>query len=136
MRLGDTSQEAFLDTVSRFIIPGIVLLLTLASGVWLSRSGKPLNTGIFTVHKLIALGAVVATAIQTYNALRSLDTQASLIALIIVIGLCVVALFVTGALMSANNPAYKMLLFIHRLSLFLVLIVGTAAIYLLTGKTT
>jgi hypothetical protein len=124
-----------LDTVSRFIIPGIVFLLTLVFGVWLSRSGKPLNTGIFTVHKLIALGAVVATAIQTYNALKSAETQASLIALIIVIGLCVVALFVTGALISANRPPYSVLLLIHRLSVFLVLIVGTATIYLLTGRT-
>jgi hypothetical protein len=65
MWLDDTGQEALLDTVSRFIIPGSVFLLTLVSGVWLSCSGKPLNTGIFTVHKLIALGAVVATAIRT-----------------------------------------------------------------------
>jgi hypothetical protein len=134
MWLDDASQEALLDTASRFIIPGIVFVLTLVSGVWLSRSGKPLNTGIFTVHKLIALGAVVATAIQTYNALKSADTQAILIALIIVIGLCVVALFVTGALMSANKPPYSVLLLIHKLSLLAVLIVGTAAIYLFAGR--
>jgi hypothetical protein len=135
MWLDDISREALLDTVSRFIIPGIVFLLTLVSGVWLSRSGKPLNTGIFTVHKLIALGAVVATAIQTYNALTSAEAQAILIALIIVIGLCVVALFLTGALMSANKPAYNLLLVIHKVSMFLALVVGAATIYLLTGRT-
>ena len=75
MRLADTSQEVLLDTASRFLIPGIVFVLTLVSGVWLSRSGKPLDTGIFTVHKLIALGAVVATAIQTYHALKGGEIQ-------------------------------------------------------------
>jgi len=135
MRLADTSQEALLVTASRFIIPGIVFVLTLVSGVWLSRSGKPLNTAVFTVHKLIALGAVVATAIQTYHALTGGEIQAILSALIILIGLSVVALFVTGALMSANKPAYNVLLFIHKLALVLVLFVGAAAIYLLAGRT-
>jgi hypothetical protein len=135
MRLDDASQEVHMDAAARFIIPGVVFVLTLVSGFWLSRSGKPLNTGIFTVHKLIALGAVVATAIQTYNALKSAETQTSLIALIIVIGLCVVALFLTGALMSANKPAYDMLLTIHKVSAVLALIFGAATIYLLTGRT-
>ena len=135
MWLDDSSREALLDTVSRFIIPGIVFLLTLVSGVWLSRSGKPLKTGIFTVHKLIALGAVVITAIRTYNMLWSAETQTILIALIIVIGLCVVALFLTGALMSVNKPADNLLLFIHKVSMFLALVVGAATIYLLTGRT-
>ena len=124
-----------MDPVFKFVTPVIVFLLTMASGVWLSRSGKPLNTAIFTVHKLIALGTVVATAIRTYNALKSAEPPAILIALIILIGLCAVALFVTGALMSANKPAYSMLLIIHKLSSFLALIVGVAAIYLLTGRT-
>jgi hypothetical protein len=135
MRLADTSQEALLVTASRFIIPGIVFVLTLVSGVWLSRSGKPLNTGIFTVHKLIALGAVVATAIQAYHALKGGEIQAILSALIILIGLSVVALFVTGALMSANKPAYNMLLFIHKVSAVLALVAGAVTIYLLTGRT-
>ncbi len=60
---------------------------------------------------------------------------AVILSLIILIGLCAVALFVTGALMSANKPAYSMLLIIHKLSSFLALIVGVAAIYLLTGRT-
>ena len=119
----------------KFITPGIVLLLTLASGVWLSRSGKPLNTAIFTVHKLIALGAVIATAIQTYNALKSADPQPILIALIVLIGLCAVALFVTGALMSMEKPADYVWLTIHKVAPFLALVAGAATIYLLTGRT-
>jgi hypothetical protein len=135
MWLGDARQEVQMDTTARFSIPGIVFLLTLASGVWLSRSGKPLNTGIFTVHKLIALGAVIAAAIQTYHVLKNAEIQAILIALIILIGLCVVALFITGALMSANKPAHSMLLIIHKLSSFAALIVGVATMCLLAGRT-
>ena len=59
--------------------PGIVLLLTLASGIWLSNSGKPLNTAIFTLHKLIALGVVILTAIQFFNLLKNSEVQASMV---------------------------------------------------------
>ena len=133
MWLDDTSREALLDTVSGFIIPGIVFLLTLASGLWLSRSGKPLKTGIFTVHKLIALGAVIVTAIRIFNALKVVAAQPILIVLLIVIGLCAVALFVTGALMSANKRAYPTLLTIHKVAPPLAIIAGVAAIFLLGG---
>jgi len=123
-----------MDTVAGFVTPGIVFLLTLASGFWLSRSGKPLKTGIFTLHKLIALVAVVVTALQIYNALKILDVAPIMIALIVVIGLCVVALFATGALMSADRPGYRSLLTIHNLAPLLAVIAGVAVIYLLSGR--
>jgi hypothetical protein len=120
-----------MDTVAGFVTPGIVFLLTLASGLWLNRSGKPLKTGIFTVHKLIALAAVVVTALRIYNALTILEVDPIIIALIVVIGLCVVALFATGALMSAEKPGYRSLLTIHNLAPLLAVIAGVAVIYLL-----
>jgi hypothetical protein len=119
--------------LSQFIIPGIVFLLTLASGAWLSRAGKPLNPIIFNVHKLIALAAVVATAVQTYSALKA--AQAILIVLLILAGLSVVALFVTGALMSMNKPVYGILLTIHNVAPFVAVIAMALAIYLLRGAT-
>jgi hypothetical protein len=119
--------------VTQFSAPVIIFLLTVASGVWLSRSGKPLNTALFTVHKLIALAAVVAAVTQTYTALKVADIPAILIALIILLGLCVVALFATGALMSMNKPAYTVLRTTHQVTLLLAIVVGSAMIYLLTS---
>ena len=119
-----------MDPVARFVTPVIVFLLTLASGLWLSRSGKPLKTGSFTLHKLIALAAVVVTALQTYNTLTIPDVAPIIIALIIVIGLCVVALFATGALMSAEKPGYHSLLTIHRIAPLLAVVAGVTVIYL------
>lgn len=122
-----------MDVASPFIAPAVIFLLTLASGVWLSRSGKPLNTAIFTVHKLIALGAAIATAIQTYNALKNADIQAILVALLIAIGLCVAALFASGALMSVNvnKPNYGAFHTVHRIATVLGLSAGAGVIYLL-----
>src|SRR5271157_2139763 len=60
------AKELHMDVASKFITPGILFLLTLAFGLWLSHSGKPLNTVFFTAHKLIALAAVIFTGIVIY----------------------------------------------------------------------
>lgn len=120
--------------ISQFFAPAGVFLLTLASGIWLSRSGKPLNTAIFTLHKLIALAGVVIAALQTHSALMSIEAQFLIIALIGLIGLCVMALFVTGALMSMNKPAYSVLLTIHNVAPFVVVIAVALTVYFLTGR--
>ena len=88
---------------AKFVIPGVLFILTLVFGFWLSRSGKPYNGLLFNIHKLIALAAVIVTAMQTFSVLKIVEAQPTLIALLIVIGLCAVAIFVTGALMSANR---------------------------------
>jgi len=123
-----------METVTKFIAPGIIILLTLASGIWLSNSGKPLNTLIFTIHKLIALGAVVMTIIQFFGAIKNGESQSMVIALLILAGLCVMALFATGALMSIGKLSYDVLLGIHRGATILAAISTTLVVYLLSRR--
>jgi hypothetical protein len=123
-----------LDTITKFISPGIIFLLTLIFGVWLSYAGKPYNGILFNIHKLIALGAVIVTAIQIHKALKGVEVQSLVIALVIALGLCVVALFATGAFMSLGKLDYNVMLTVHRVSLILVIIAISAMAYLLTGK--
>jgi hypothetical protein len=120
-----------METASRFITPAILFVLTLASGIWLSSAGKPLHPVIFTLHKLIALGAVVLTAIQIYYIFKSTPVQTLVIVLVILTGVCVVALFATGAFMSIGKNSYDLMLAIHRVALVLAPIAMAAAIYLL-----
>jgi hypothetical protein len=100
----------------------------------LSHTGKPLNAIIFNIHKLIALAAVIITAIQIYKILHNTEIQVLLIALIIFTGLCVLALFVTGALLSLGKPVNHILLTIHPVAPFLAIIALTVLVYLLTGR--
>jgi hypothetical protein len=124
-----------MNIVLRFVTPGLLFLLTLGFGFWLSHLGKPYNSLLFNIHKLIALAAVVVAAIQAFNALKSVEAQPILIALLIAIGLCAAALFVTGALMSTNKPAYDALLTIHRVAPPLAVVAALGALYLLGGRT-
>ena len=123
-----------MDMLTKFLTPGIIFLLTLAFGVWLSYSGKPYNGILFNIHKLIALGAVVITGMQIYKFLQEAQIETLLIILVVLSGLCVVTLFVTGAMMSAEKLDYKMMLTIHKVMPFLTAVTMVLTIYLLIGK--
>lgn len=118
---------------ARFVAPGIVFLLTVAFGFWLSRAGKPYNGALFNLHKLIALAAAVLTAVQLYGLLKAGQPQALAVVLLVLAGLAAVALFVTGALMSADKSAYHVLRLLHNIAPFVAVAGLGAAIYLLSG---
>lgn len=128
------ARELHMDTASKFITPGIIFLLTLASGVWLSNSGKPLNTVLFNFHKLIALATVIITAIQIFEILKNTEIQVLLITLIIFTGLCVLALFISGALLGLGKPVNNILIAIHKVAPFLAAISMAITIYLLACR--
>ena len=118
-----------METLSKFTAPGMGLALTIAFGFWLSRLGKPYNGILFNVHKLIALAVVVLAGIQIS---KMTDLAASpLLIVLIVVGLCVVALFASGALMSIGKLDYTLTLTIHRVALAVLVIAAGTAIYLL-----
>jgi hypothetical protein len=101
--------------------------------VWLSSAGKPYPTGIFTIHKLIALGAVISTVV-TINHLRTgVDVKAVVVGAIVVTGLLFLALFVSGAVLSIGKPNHVAILTIHRVAPLLVVISTAMTMYLLVG---
>jgi hypothetical protein len=116
----------------KFIVPGIVFLLTLVFGFWLSRSGKPYNGMLFNIHKLIALGAVVVTAVQVNTILKNLELHALIIILLIIAGICVVVLFASGAFMSIGNLNYQIMKAVHNVAPVLMIIAMALTIYLVS----
>lgn len=116
---------------AQFATPALIFALTLASGVWLSRSGKPFPAAIFTMHKLIALAAVIVTARQVNTALQKTEMQALLGLLLAGAASCTVLLFVTGALMSRRNPVAGAVLTVHKASLCAVAGIMAVTVYLL-----
>lgn len=121
--------------LSRFITPGIAFLATLAFGIWLSRSGKPYNGVLFNVHKLVALGVVILTVVQLVKGVQGSEIQILPVLFIILTGLCVLALFATGALMSMDKFDYRLLLAVHNVAPIVALIAFAFTIYLLRPGT-
>ena len=120
-----------MEILSKFILPGVFLLLTLAFGFWLSHTGKPYNGLLFNIHKLLALGVVILAVVQFSKIIRLADASALLIGLLALAAICIVALFASGALMSMEKLEYALTLTIHRIALALLVVALGWAFYLL-----
>jgi hypothetical protein len=116
--------------LSRFILPAALFVLTLGFGFWVSRLGKPYNGILFNVHKLLALAAVVLTVIQVVRLYREPEAQALPLLLVVLAALCVIALFTSGALMSAEKWGYTALRLVHHGALILAVAAGAAVVLL------
>lgn len=137
----DTTQSQSgrikMDTITtRLILAGALFVSTLLSGFWLSHSGKPYNSGIFSIHKLIALATIIIIGVSVYNLYKGLDLQVFIIVVVIALtGLIFLALIVTGGLLSLNVPLGGMALKIHQIAPLLGLVSSAITIYLLAhGK--
>lgn len=121
-------------TTSKIIICGSLFFFTLLSGVALSRAGRPLNTVIFTVHKLVALTTVIVISTNIYKLSRTVDTQTVALAVISVTALLFLALFVSGALLSFERSIPQAALRVHQVLPLLALVAASSAIYLLLNN--
>lgn len=120
-----------MDAISRFSVPILLFILTIAFGFWLSRLGKPYNGALFNVHKLIALGAVVLSVVQIT---KMGVVNSPLLVTLIVAGLCAVTLFASGALMSIGKLDQNVMLTFHRIGIILAVLAIGAAAYLFAVK--
>ncbi len=103
---------------SRIVVIGLLSAFTLLSGIWLSKSGKPLSVAIFNIHKLIALATVIALGVTIHQSRASVEMSAVIWGAIIVTGLLFLAMFITGALLSIIQPTNAVALTISTTSLF------------------
>ncbi|MEN6409033.1 MAG: hypothetical protein ABFD44_04890 [Anaerolineaceae bacterium] len=122
-----------MEIYASYLLPGILFLLTLIFGFFVSRSGKPYNGILFTIHKLIALGAVVTAVIQLSRMRSAVDAVTLMVVLMVVAAICVAALFASGALMSMNRLDYIRMRTIHRIAPVVLLGAMAWLVYLL-GK--
>ncbi len=119
---------------TRILIGGLLLVITLLSGVWLSHLGKPWNGVVFTLHKLVAVGTVLLLGNMIYRLQQNAGIGAPGSAAIIVSGLLVLSLFISGALLSIGKPAIPALLTVHRVVPWLAAVSTAATTYLLAAS--
>lgn len=117
----------------KFMLPGIAFLLTLAFGLWLSSRGRPYNSVLFNLHKLIALVTVVLLGIRAVDSIAKMSASVLIVVLPIVMAACALALFVSGALMSVGKAPYAPLLTIHRVASMLLVIAFPWMVYLVAS---
>jgi hypothetical protein len=130
--------------VSKIAVTGLLFLITLLSGVWLSRnlrlndprpSGKPLTGADPAVHKLSALlmGIIAGVTIRSLH--RGIEFSSIEFTTVIVAGLLFVLMVVSGSLLSLGKARNKGMVALHNVGSVLPVVATAGAIYLLTrGK--
>ncbi|MCB0116664.1 MAG: hypothetical protein KDD84_21350 [Caldilineaceae bacterium] len=127
---------------SRIVISALAFVLTVISGVLLSRAGAPYNSAIFTVHKLAAVVSLILLAMAVHQRVGVVENQTPVIAAMAVGGLLFLGLIVSGALLAVVDAGFvdletKMLqavLRIHQVMPFLALGVTAISISLLVNS--
>lgn len=109
-----------------YLLSYSVLLIILISGYLLYRAAQPYPGLLFNIHKLIALGWTIYMGIHLYRANSFSPFTAFHIAVLAFLAVSVIALFVSGALMSSGR-SYPGLRFVH-ISATLLLLISTALI--------
>jgi hypothetical protein len=118
----------------RILSAGILFVFIIASGMWVTKLGRPLNTGIFTVHKLIALAALILMIIIVRTLVKGTALNPVMIISIVLTFLFFITMFATGAVLSFEKPAPGFVLLLHKIVPALTLAASAITVYLMKGN--
>jgi hypothetical protein len=114
----------------KLLFAGLFLLFIILSGIWLSRTGRPLSVLILTLHKLISLGTVVYLVITAYRIHQMTPLNPLQLGISVLTLLLFIILFATGGLLSTAKTMPSVVLKIHQITPFLVVLSTSASLYL------
>jgi len=109
----------------------LFFLFIFLSGIWLSRSGKPLNGLVVTIHKLIALAAGIFMIITLYRMNQATALAATELIAALVAGLSFLGMAVSGGLLSTGKPTPPAILRLHQVVSVVTVLSTAVTLYLL-----
>jgi len=122
-----------METITtKLTIAGILAVLTLISGVLLSNTGRPLNSVLFNLHKIIAVATVVLIIMSVVQLYKAGETRALIeLGMIVFTGLFFIALVATGGMLSFERQWPAIVLKVHQVLPLLSLVFSAISAYLL-----
>ena len=115
---------------------GLILCaaVVFGTGGWLTSAGRPYGVALQTVHKLVALAAVIVIAVTVYDPMRVGAVSAGESIVIWVAGLLVIASFASGAVVSASDSAPFWVLRLHRVAPWFAGVLAAVGVYITAGR--
>jgi hypothetical protein len=123
-----------MNTTARAIVTGLSFVLIFLSGIWLSRTGRPLHVGLSTMHKLISLATGIFLLATLYQRNRMVPLTTTEWIAIVVTGLCFLGNVVSGGLLSTDKPMPTAVLRVHQVVPVLTVLSSAATLYLVLGR--
>lgn len=115
----------------RVVGVALALLLILVSGILVSRKGKPYNTALFTVHKLVGLAAGVLLAVTVYQAHQAAPLGVVEVSAVVATVLLFAATVAAGGLLSVDKEAPAAALKLHQVLPIFAVLSTAGTLYLL-----
>ena len=114
-------------------VVGVVLsfVLIILSGIWLSHLGKPYNTGVFTVHKMVGLAVGILLGVMVYQAHKATPLDAVQIVAIVITVLLFIGTVAAGGLLSVDLEVPAFVQKLHRFLPILAALSTAGTLYLL-----
>jgi hypothetical protein len=117
---------------SRVVWTGALFILVILSGFWLYRSGRPINTVVLTIHKLIALGTLILIGVTVYQFHQIAALSATTWIAVVVTGVLFITTIITGGLLSLEQPVAAVSI-VHKIGPFLTVAGVSVTMYLLAN---
>jgi hypothetical protein len=118
----------------RIVAVGLLLIFIFASGVALSRIGRPINTALLTVHKLIVVGTVVFLGVIAHRANQAAPLSAVELAVVVVTAVLFLAMIASGGMLSVEKPAPAVVLRLHQIVPFLAVLATGGTLYTVLAR--
>ena len=120
--------------VIQIVTAEILYFLAIASGIWLSHTGKPLNPAILIIHVFLGLGTIIFTSFVLWNLLQAQTITTGILVLSISLAALIVGLITSGIVLSFDRGYNNQILRTHNITTILGIIVSSITIYLLAGN--
>ena len=115
---------------NKFLIAGCIPALYDRFRPGISRSGKPFNTLLLTIHKLISLGALIYLAVTIFQTNRFAPLSPTALIFVSISAVIFITLFATGGMISAMKTALPSVSNIHKILPYLLAASTITGIYL------
>ena len=123
-----------MSMVLQIVTAEVLYFMAIASGIWLSHTGKPLNPAILIIHVFFGLGTVIFTSFVLWDLLQTQTITTSIMVLSISLAALIVGLVTSGILLSFDRGYNNQILRTHNITTILGIIVSSITIYLLAGN--
>jgi hypothetical protein len=122
-----------MSTGTTAIVAGLLFLVIFLSGIWLSRTGRPLHVGISTAHKLISLAAGIFLPVTVYQRNKVLPLSGVEWIAFVITGFCFLGDVASGGALSFERPMPVAVLRVHQIVPVLTALSSGILLYLLLG---
>lgn len=111
-----------MNILLRMLIAAVLLVLTVGTGIWMSSLIRPFQGRIYTFHRIVAIVTTVNMVSFVLGLLETGRVDLPLVLLLLLGGLSVISVFVSGNMLAQGKGSVNQATTIHALMSILAIV--------------